>query len=260
MLIIGSTVRKRPAGFAADYCTVCREAAVMRVHEHRRVWTVYFVPVTAGRPFELWAACPTCTTRFLRPVGHYATFLTATGPLDLAAERTNPRLAEEIRVRDAWEEVLLEGETDPQLRLTAIDEVIRSLEADAIRRQVSGWYESATTLIAAGAIVLTAAAAITTVTAPALAWPCGVAAAPFWAWLVYRMVRGQTRARARMVEGRIARALLYLDPTDEELRIVRGTLAKAGSSVAKGLDLGRLRRLIDAELDVARAEGAGDRG
>jgi hypothetical protein len=250
MLIIGSTVRKRSVGFAADYCTVCRAPSVMQVREHRAVRTIYFVPVTAGRAFELWASCQDCGSRFVRPVDHYAGYLPTAGPLDDLADRTNPGLLGQAAAREALEIELLEGDADPRARLMAIEEVIRSLEADAISRQVSGRYESVTTLVAAGAMAFTSAAFITAVTAPVWAWPMGAAAIPFWVWLVYRMVRGQTRARGRIVEQRVARAIAPLGPTDEELTTVCKALARAGSTVSRGLDLPRLRRLLDAQLDA----------
>lgn len=249
MIIIGTKVGKRWVGFAAEYCTVCRSASVMRIREYRMSRTIYFVPVTPGKPFQLWATCHGCDSRFVRPVGHYASLLTEASPLDDLAFRTNPSLRAEVATREEHEIALLDGSADQRARLISIDEAIRSLEADAVSRQVSGRYESVTTLVAAAAIALTAASAIATVAAPRWVWPAGVASGPFWVWLVYRAVRGQTRARGRIVDQRIARAIAFLDPTDEELRIVRDTLARAGSSVAKGLDLARLRRLIDGQIN-----------
>lgn len=225
---------------------------MMQIREHRSVRTVYFVPVTAGRPFELWASCQDCGSRFVRQVGHYATYLPVAGPMDDMAARTNPGLRAIEAAREQQEIELMEGDADPRARLLAIDEVIRSLEADAVNRQVTGRYESVTTLIAAAGIAFTCAGVIVGTTASVWAWPLGLAAVPFWVWLVYRWARGQTRARGRLVEHRIARAVAPIDPTDEELRIVRESLARAGSTVAKGLEINRLRRLIDQQLEESQ--------
>lgn len=230
----------------------------MDVTEHRRVQTIYFIPVGQGRAFELLVRCPDCSSIFVRPVDHYPTLVDEPGPVEELAERTNPPLLTNITLREHAEAVAMVSDAGSDDRLTLFAEMIGSLEADAVRRKTAGRYESVTVLVAGGAILTTGPCAVLVlgVQNPPLVWTLGlgVLAVVFWIWLVYRIVRGQSKARARSVEQRIARTIAPYDPTDDELRAVRKKLARAGSTVAQGLDLTRLRTLIESELDSTLPE------
>lgn len=258
-ILWGSKTLKRNAGFAADYCAVCRIPAVMQITEHRQVRTIYFVPIGHGKPFELWASCPECTSRFVRPVGYYTMIATESGSLEQVAGWTNPAVMHGAEFRAKIEVAAKSGKADPQDRLAIFREIIGSLEADAVNRQVSGRYESTTALIAVLAIFGAAIAAVLAVTAPPVwAWGLGSVSLPALVWLVYRIVRGQSRYRARLVEQRIARALTPFSPTDDELHTVRASLVDAGSTVAMGLNIRRLRELmvLGNSAESKRASGA----
>lgn len=256
LIVIGTTIRKRPQGFAADYCTVCRCPEIVRVVEHRRARTVYWVPVSEGRAFELVTTCVRCGTNFPKPLGSYLGFAHQAGTWEEIAERTNPRLRAWVDERAEQEAAAIEGTSDPEVRLGLMTEVIASLEPEAVRKQTGGRFESISAILIVLWMGSAAAGAVLLHSGSPWGWNLLAGAGVLLIVLVRRLTFGQLRERARLVEPRIASAIAPLNPTTEELAQVLSLLRRRGSSVAKGTTPDRLLSLIDGLLDASAPDAA----
>lgn len=255
LIVTGTTIRKRPQGFAADYCAVCRGPETVHVVEHRRAPTLYWIPLSGGRAFELSTTCSRCGTRIPRPLGSYPAYAPAHAPWEEIAGLTNPRLRAWMVQRAEEEAAAIEGTSDPEVRMNLIAEVFTTLEPEAIRKQSSGWFESITAVLVVIWMGLTAAGFVLVHSGFAWGWNMLVGAGVLLVILIRRLTFGQNRERARIAEPRIASAIAPLNPTTDELTLVLVMLRRRGSTIAKGTTPDRLLHRIENMLDTA---GAGD--
>lgn len=130
--------RRRPVGWAADLCPVCRDLRSFEVAEVRRVARVYLVPIGSGSLEGREITCADCKTVLPCPEeGYEAISKRRRDPAKLV-ELTNPELLERVDDWFARQERIAQATLSNRERVAEILSVLGALEHMAWLRSRGG--------------------------------------------------------------------------------------------------------------------------
>jgi hypothetical protein len=244
-IVWGRKIKRRTAGYVADYCPVCRAKRVFALQEVRSAGHVYYISLGTGKVVGHEKKCDECGTPFKANPAAYVSVAKARMPLEELRSLTFPGLEAAIK---------------PQLEL---DERIRRQRITTAERQsllkapfiyLSPLVERrfAQTHLDAGSAVALAGTAVLVILAGLAgerlmpdsrelfifaALGIGIAA------VVWQMFASGSRFMKREIVPVLAKSLKPLQPTREEIEVVLGELSKLKQKIGRKL---RVSELIES--------------
>jgi len=250
----GKRLSRKKLGFAADFCPICREVRAFRVSELRRVAHLNYIPLGKGDLLHHEVICQRCQT--IQPLA--ALRYTACVPMhkgdafDLA-ERTNPDIAEHCAELIELERCADEGTLNAEQRARLIFRAIAALDYMARLRKQEGALRPGAAYSGLAALFAVLVAVLAWAD-PRFGWVARASTsvgAACLLWLAIRMGLGAKRWWVvKNAYPRLARALVSLAPTTEELRHALAAVGSGGGAISKIIDLD------DLDAFLRRAGGA----
>jgi hypothetical protein len=285
-VVYGNKLGTMLAGFAADYCAICRDIREFAVHQLTTVSHVYWIPTSSPKAVGCVAQCTTCGTCIAVNPQCFAALAIAQGSeLSSLIDSTNPAALQERDERKRIEAAAREGALPEQARVALISEPFQLLaplvEDLYARRQRRGSGQSAVMAIASvfspihvvdTAPTGTLAPAATICLLVAMFVPLGLLAAgmvsvdrgpaPKWSWIsalvvlsisIYGIAKFQSLRRARVLRERVlpllACSLRCLNPTLEEVRQTMQSYAANGLRIGSAFEAEDLCAASNASED-----------
>ena len=231
--------RRRPIGWVADLCPVCRDLRAFRVSEVRRVARVYLVPMGKGSLEGIEITCVDCECVLPGSEEGYESVSRRRRDPSRLVEETNPALLERSGAWFERQRRVALGELSERDRVAEILATLEALEHMALQRSRGGAEEAIAAICVVVLIVL--------IVGTAAAWTPSVGASPAWrtvltagaagmlpvtAWLIFSHT---SLAARRHLMPRLVRALAPLEPTLEELDSAFSLARRAGLRIARYL-------------------------
>lgn len=209
--------RRRPIGWVADLCPICRDLRAFEVNELRRVARVYFVPLGRGSLEGCEITCVDCQSVMEAPEeGYEAVSNRRRDPAQLVS-MTNPGLLD--RAEDWFERQhkVAKGSLDKAERTREIVTVLRALDHMAWVRSRGGPEELLTALCIIVFFVVLIGTVMTWAGSPTWRIVFAVTAAGMLAISTTLVLTHRSMAAGRHLLPRLVRALEPLEPTQDEI-------------------------------------------
>jgi len=237
---VGKHFVRTRAGFAADFCPVCREVVPFGIAVVRNVTHINYIEIGKGAFLHHEATCTQCGITLAFPQLPYSA-LVPLNPGDAfeLAEHTHAHLAETRAEEFDLQRRAAESPDDPGVRVSLIARSIGAYDYTASLRKQSGAVRSSAlvTVLAAVPFILVASFFWGV---PGFGWlPRIASAVPVLAvlGLAVRLFAGWDRWWARKyLIPRLRRALTHLHPTPNELHDAFASLRQRGSQIAHVVD------------------------
>jgi len=245
----GKRIIRRKKGYVADYCSVCRSPQAMHATELREVNHVYWIRVSSGQSVAFESKCLLCKSIFARSPHSYTHFVKEPSLEQAHQSHTTPGLGEYVEERMELEERLHAGFAGYSDRMALIHEIIHDLEYMAEKKASSGWSEHFSMVL----VILFLAGLVGSALCGSGHMNCPftygwyLATAILMVVVFYRVAVLPKRLRSRGVMSLLARGLVPIDPSREELESVIGQAR--GSKLASSIRVDELIRQIESEVD-----------
>lgn len=254
-MAVGKRTPRKRIGYVADYCPVCRDVRVFALKKVGSGWHVNFIPLGPAKTLghELW--CETCGGTYFADPKEYPEV--AGRPMDDAvrlAEMTTPTLMERSRERFDFDDAILNGTYDPHLRFAIMREPFDLLNHAVYVRMKNPTVDRGTKfLLAIGvlgvAILIASIASHSHLGRGHRGPPSMVFIAMMMAFVGFlaAAVRFSSEyrryIRAQAVPA-IAKAISPVDPTLDELKLLRKAIKKDKLHTRFALEPRKLHRAI----------------
>lgn len=233
-IVWGRKIKRRTAGYVADYCPVCRAKRVFKLQEVRSAGHVYYISLSRGQLVGHERKCAECGTFFKANAAAYAGVSRVPSSLGELERQTYPGLDTAIKDQVALDERIRRQRLTPSERHSLIRAPFVFLSSKVERRF------AATHIDAGVGLALIAAVALLF-----LAAPVGKLFLPdspeifFLVFLLvgialvgWQVIASGSRFMRREIIPTLAKALKPLQPTREEIELVltelRGVKHKIG--------------------------------
>ena len=98
-IVWGRKITRRPLGYVADFCGICREPQPFKLAQLDSVGHVYYVSLGGGKPVGHERTCTKCGTFSAATVADYARVSRSAGPFETLKRETYPGLDEAVAAR-----------------------------------------------------------------------------------------------------------------------------------------------------------------
>ena len=244
----GKRFSRRKLGFAADFCPICREVRAFRISEVRHVTHLNYIPLGKGDLVHHEALCQRCDT--IQPIATlpYSACVPAHkgDAFDLAA-RTHPDIGDTRAELIELERRADEGTLEPSQRATIIARAIAALDYAARLRKHDGSIRpgAAASGVVSLLAVLAAAFAWSDPNAGWIARTVTTVIALGTFLLTVRLAMGSKRWwAAKFAYPKLARALIPLAPTRDELLAATASVSSGGAEITRLIDVDDLERFL----------------
>jgi hypothetical protein len=251
--------RRRPIGWVADLCPICRDLRAFEVNELRRVARVYFVPLGRGSLEGREITCVDCQSVLQAPEDGYEALSPRRRDPAQLVPMTNPGLLD--RAGDWFERqhLVAMGTLSRGERTGEIVSVLRALDHMAWMRSRGGPEELLTALCVVVFFVVLIGTVVSWSGSPGWRIACAAMAAGMLALSTTMVLTHRSMAAGRHMLPRLVRALEPLEPTLEELDAALQFAQRQGLRIGRYVTGRRLLRELARERDrpvVLRAPGA----
>ena len=155
MLIVwGTKVRMHGLGYVAELCPSCRIATPHRFSEVIHAAHVYYIPTERGKVVGYGVKCQECGDERMAAPERFVAMSRKPARIDMLQQATHPGLAAELAELKEREERAQRGESTPEERQLAMQEVLVSLEEQAHERAGSVHIDTRSGLLGLGALVV----------------------------------------------------------------------------------------------------------
>lgn len=103
-IVWGRKITRRPLGYVADFCGVCREPRPFKLARLDSVGHVYHISLGGGKPVGHERTCTKCGTFSAATLADYASVARSAPSFEALKQETNPGLDEAVAERLALEE------------------------------------------------------------------------------------------------------------------------------------------------------------
>lgn len=221
-IVWGRKIRRRTAGYVADYCPLCRAKRAFELQDVRSAAHVYYVSLGSGKLVGHERKCEECGTSFQANPTSYASVSRTRASPDELERLTFPNLDAAIKEQVALDERIRRQRLTPAERQSLIKAPFVYLSPKVERRF------AATQLDARAGIALAAGVALVflgglgarqwALVAPELVLLVCVAGGI--ALVVWQVLASGSRFMRREIVPVLARSLKPLEPTQEEIELV----------------------------------------
>jgi hypothetical protein len=241
-IVWGRKIKRRTAGYVADYCPVCRAKRVFELQEVRSASHVYYVSLSRGQLVGHERRCAECGTSFKANPAGYASVSKVRAAIEELQRQTHPGLDAASKDQVALDERIRRQRLTPAERHNLIRAPFIFLSPQVERRF------AATHIDAGVAVALLAAIALLLLAAPVgklflpdspeilflvfLALGIGL--------VVWQVIASGSRFMKREIVPVLAKSLQPLQPTREEIELVLGELRKVKHKIGRKLRAAQL--------------------
>jgi hypothetical protein len=258
LIIAGHKQVRKVAGFAADFCPICRDFRAFEVAAVRKVPHVYYIPVSAGGVVVHELECLRCRTLLgIHDPGHTGHSRGWIADLAELARLTNPDVMARNRGRLDQLDRLHRGELADRERRDMIREPFEALDYMIQRRHAKGAVP-VLAIVAIAAAVLFIGSAVGSVAGgnggnggPIAATVFTILAAATGAFALWSLRTGPRRWARKHIHPRLAAALIPLSPTERELSAALEQMRQAKRIIARRI------RSSDLYADLERIRAGG---
>lgn len=241
-IVWGRKIKRRTAGFVADYCPVCRAKRIFALQEVRSAGHVYYISLSRGQLVGHERSCAECGTAFKAHPATYASVARAPALLDELERLTHPNLDAAIKDQVELDERIRRQRLTPAERQNLIKAPFVYLSPRVERRF------AATHVDAGVGFALAAAVALLFLAAPAgkLLMPDSpeilflVSLVAGIGLIVWQVIASGSRFMTREIVPVLVRALQPLQPTREEIELVLRELKKIKHKIGRKLRVAEL--------------------
>ncbi|WP_028102805.1 hypothetical protein [Pseudoduganella violaceinigra] len=234
-IVWGRKITRRPAGFVADYCGICREPKRFRLSRLGSVGHVYYISVGEGKLVGYERTCMSCGTFSPAAVSDYRKIAKTALPLETLKQETCPGLDAAMAERRALDERVKTAPhlLSPNERLGLIRSPFNLLSPKVEKRFASTNLDGGVVGAIAGAIGLmivcpAVGAAISTEGAgPAMVIGMGLGLA----LIIWQFIAAGQRFMRKEILPPLAKALAPLKPSEAEIEQALRDFRKAGHKI-----------------------------
>lgn len=247
-IVWGRKIKRRTAGYVADYCPVCRAKRVFELQEVRSAGHVYYISLSRGQLTGHERKCDECGTSFKANPAAYASVAGARSPLDELQRLTYPNLDAAIKDQVALDERVRRQRLTPAERQSLIRAPFVFLSPKVERRFAATHVDAGVGLAVAGAVALLLLAAplgkMFRADSPEILLLVFLAAGT--GLVVWQVIASGSRFMRREIVPVLAAALKPLHPTLEEIELVLAELRKVKHKIGRKLRAAELLRSLQA--------------
>jgi hypothetical protein len=236
-IVWGRKIKRRAAGYVADYCPICRAKRIFELQEVRSASHVYYISLSRGQLVGHERRCAECGTSFKATTAAYAGVSKVRASLDELERHTYPGLDAAIKDQVSLDERIRRQRLTPGERQSLIRAPFIFLSPKVERRFAATHVDAGVGLALAAAVALLV-----------LAEPVGklllpdapeilvlVVLATGIGLVAWQVVASGSRFMKREVVPVLATALKPLQPTQEEIELVLGELRKVKQKIGRKL-------------------------
>lgn len=253
MIVWGTKIKRKPVGWVADFCPLCRGVRPFRLQRVGAAGHIWYISLGSGRFLGNEIECSACMTLHATDGSRYASVSEEFQDLDDLVRRTLPDPQGRVRALVERERRVAKEQLSPNERGALIREAIAH-GAGQIDRQIRerryppkarivGW-------VTFGLFVLFVVLSERRLPEAVKGILSLLMTTGLFACFYFMVTRIRSHVRG-IVEPAVARGLAPLKPTVEEIRNAIAHVRRLGSGGAKKLKPERLRDAIETSQIVA---------